>query len=74
MATRTKKETPEQKLARWCAGSVKGVRLSEIEEMGWEAGQEAYWEYEGLRYEKFDLPTGGYVVVEWDEEGNVIVL
>lgn len=79
MATRAKKaeKTPEQVLAGWMAGSGKvnaPVGMTGYG-LGWEAGQVGYVTLDGLRYERFDLPDGtGYVVIEWDVDGNVCVL
>ena len=77
MASKTRKirkpETPEGKLSRWLVGAVKGVRLDDVLAAGWQAGMEAYITVGGLNYERFDV-AGGYVVVEWDVDGNYGVL
>lgn len=70
--TARSKETPEQTLARWQAGAAKRfVGYGELMDLGWEAGMDGYIEVYGMHYERFDLPDGGYVVVEWDYEGNI---
>jgi hypothetical protein len=78
MASKTKKtrksETKEQMLARWLASSAKGFNAGNLMSAGWEPGMHGYITIDGLNYERFDLPTDGYVVVEWDTDGNYVVL
>ena len=79
MARKTKKttkiETPEEKLVRWIEGTERaGVSDVNLDDLGWEAGNEIYFEISGLRYEKFYLPSGGYIVIEWDNETGAVVL
>jgi hypothetical protein len=69
-----KSETKEQMLARWQAGAAKGFNAGNLMNSGWEPGMHGYITIDGLNYERFDLPSGGYVVVEWDEDGNYVVL
>ncbi len=71
MATKRKsKETPEQTLERWIAGSRPSC-YHEIVDAGWEAGQVGYMELYGTHYEKFYFEDGSYAVVEWDDNGNI---
>jgi hypothetical protein len=66
-------EANQEKVDRWVSGSLRGVSYSDVVDAGWEAGQATYIEFgEGLRYERFPI-NGGYVVIEWDEAGNVCV-
>jgi hypothetical protein len=78
MASKAKKtrksETPGQTLTRWLVSSVKGFNAGNLMGSGWEPGMHGYITIDGLNYERFDLPTGGYVVVEWDMDGNCVVL
>jgi hypothetical protein len=71
---RRKIETPEQKLERWMADATRTTSNYEtIVGMGWEPGQVAYIEAHGMRYERFDVGGGLFVVIEWDDGGNVTV-
>jgi hypothetical protein len=71
--SRKKWESDAAMLERWQAGSVKGWDYSRLMDAGWEAGQVACVTIEGLNYEKFAV-SGGYVVVEWDDDGNITVI
>lgn len=72
---RKTRETPEQTVVRWQAGAAKGFGYAELVAVGWEPGQVGALECDGLNYERFPLPGGdGYVVVEWDNDGNVCVI
>jgi hypothetical protein len=73
------KETSEEILARWLAGNIspKGNLLDEVHDR-WEAGMFVFLDIRGLHYEKvsfrsLDIDADGYVVIEWDDDGNVIV-
>ena len=68
------RETTEKKLAGWIAGAVKTFGYTRLIEAGWEAGQVAAMTIDRVNYERFDVPGGGYVVVEWDNDGTVCVL
>ena len=74
--TKTRKprtvDTPEAKVARWFAGAVRGFGYDNLLAAGWEAGQVGHLTIDGVHYECFDV-AGGYVVVEWDDAGNVSV-
>lgn len=76
MATKTRKarkaETVEETVARWYAGAVQRFGYDKLIAAGWEAGQAGHLTIDGVHYERFDV-AGGYVVVEWDDEGNVSV-
>jgi len=64
------------KLDGWIAGSLGQTRSyysDQIIELGWQAGQVGHITQDRVHYEKFDL-DGGYVVVEWDDYGNVGVI
>lgn len=67
-------ESPAETIDRWIAGSVKGVRHDEPVSAGWEPGQAGYVTVGGCNYEKFAVGGGGYVVIEWDGDGNVCVM
>lgn len=67
------KMTPEEKVQRLINGATRSS-WRRLEELKWEAGQTAYIEAYGMRYDVVDLPEGGYIVVEWDAHGNVIVV
>jgi hypothetical protein len=73
-ARKTRNETPEQKVGRWVAGSARGFGYDDLIRAGWEAGCDGHLTVDGLNYERFYLPGGGYVVVEWDADGDVCVL
>ena len=72
--TRRKKETPEDTLARWMADPNRiSISYSTLESLGWEPGQVAYLEVYGMRYERFPLANGAFVVIEWDDGGSISV-
>lgn len=84
---RKAKQTNEQVLERWLAGSAKNesgysvLGYLDLERLGWEAGQDGYMTIVrteagvtyGVNYERFypEVLGGGYVVIEWDDDGNV---
>lgn len=69
-----KTETPEQMLARWMADPArKSFGYDELMARGWEPGQVGYIECYGMRWDRWPLDDGGFVVVEWDDGGNVSV-
>lgn len=70
-SSRKKTETVEQKLDRWLAGSI-SLSLDKVLELGWEPGQSGHVTVDGVNYETFEVP-GGYVVVEWDLDGNFCI-
>ncbi len=71
---RRKTSNPEETVKGMYAGQVSGgINYTQLVASGWEAGQVAAVELNGVNYERFALPGGGYVVVEWDTDGNVCV-
>lgn len=75
---KAKKETPEQTVARWIAGAMQSVRMmSDVRDAGFQCGMTGSVVindgFIDLHYERFDMPGGGYVVVEWDADGNTAV-
>jgi len=75
MARKTKK-TPEQIVREWVAGSipdhVRQFGHDEVFQMGWEAGQTGSVEWEGARFERFEIEGEGYVVIQWSPEEGLI--
>jgi hypothetical protein len=63
--------TPEQRLQKMMAGRRENVGYFQLLEAGWEPGVEGHIEVDGVNYERFAMPDGGFVVVEWDDGGNV---
>jgi len=71
-----KRESPEETVNRWIAGSARELKqtsfgYSELMDAGWEPGTVGHLTVDGVNYEKYELPVGGYVVVDWDESGNI---
>ncbi len=72
--TRRKTRTPEEIVKAMYAGQTpNGISYTQLIEAGWEAGQVGAVELNGVNYEQYPLSGGGYVVVEWDADGNVCV-
>jgi hypothetical protein len=69
---RKTKKTAAQTVEGWIAGAARTTRSAD--DLGWMAGQVGCLTVDGLHYEQFELPTGGYVVVKWDDDGNACVL
>ena len=69
MSKRT--ETIEKTIARWYANTLH-ISHDRLLDAGWEPGQSPCLTLNGVCYERFDI-DGGYVVVEWDNSGNVCV-
>jgi hypothetical protein len=66
--------TPEQMVDEWLAGQAQAdadtrERIRET----WEAGCVPYVVAYGARYERYWLDGGGYVVIEWDDSGNMVI-
>lgn len=71
MAKRTKKLTNEARLEGWYKAARQDIGYSQLMEAGWEAGQVGHITVNGINYERFFFDDGTFVVVEWDEDGNV---
>jgi hypothetical protein len=66
-------EDVETRINRLVRESRKDFRYPDLVAAGWEPGQVPYLEHDGLKYERF-FPQdgkGGFVLVEWDDDGNV---
>jgi hypothetical protein len=80
MTTAKKTKTPEQIVDGWLAGQATATdeqRAAVLD--SWEAGMSTYVTAYGANYERVFLADlgiqgEGYVVVEWDESGNVGVV
>lgn len=74
-ARKTKKvKTNEETLQGWIDGAVKGTYgHASLQRFGWEPGQVVPLTIDGVNYEKLEVPEG-YVVIEWDTDGNLVVL
>lgn len=79
---RKSKLSNEQILEQWLSTAVRGrFGYSDLIEAGWEAGQVGYMEITfndtgvpyTLNYERFypESLNGGFIVVEWDNDGNI---
>jgi hypothetical protein len=67
-------KTPESILAGWTADANNvTISLDRLDGMGWVAGN-GHVAVDGLNYERFDVGGGKFCVVEWDADGNVVVL
>ncbi len=71
---RKSKETDEQIVNRWLKGAIKNFSYDVFTTLGWEPGQVSHITLiqlgQDVHYERFHV-SGGYIVIEWDDDGNV---
>jgi hypothetical protein len=69
-----KKMTNEERVSEWIRGAR---RISDNYKRwileNWEAGQVSHVEAYGEKWERFALKGGGYVVINWSDDGFVTI-